>query len=267
MLHGPRVIWQNIPGSVLYEHFSRFNVIEAIFNIGILPFLLGIYVVYRYMVREKNWHIYLLIGFASSVFVLLWLRLIEISAGLMFFGVLLVILFSQFYKLFLSFIEKSMVARFRPMFLILFFILFLSTSVYPSIILSSEAYLDTPAEEEINALLWLKENSEQTGTVAAALKEGALINAVAERKNVADRNFLFAKNPEQRLEDLYTLYTTPYLTDAQNIIDKYNIDYIILSEISKDEFNTGELEFVDDRCFELVYDSEIKIYRTLCRIT
>ena len=39
LVHGAYVIWQNIPRQVLSQYFSEFNILEAVYYIGIVPFI------------------------------------------------------------------------------------------------------------------------------------------------------------------------------------------------------------------------------------
>lgn len=267
LIHGQFVIWQNIPKDLLGQYFSQLNILNALYYIGIIPLFSGAYIIYKYIFKKKNRKIYLLIGFALSTLFLLWLKLIPLKTGLVFFGVILVLLFSKFYSDSLLFIDKTRFSRYKTIFIILIFLVFMFNSVVPTISYTNRVIKETPSKNEIKALLWIKNNSDEKDVILASLDEGYLINTIAERKNVIDKNFLLIRDAEQRLDNIRIIYTTHYETDAIPLLNKYNIKYIVLSKRSMNDYNIIDLNYrTDEKCFELVYDKEIKIYKSLCRM-
>ncbi len=267
LIHSQFVIWQNIPKELLGQYFSQLSILNALFYIGIIPLVSGMYVIYRYTFKKKNRNIYLLMGFTLSGIFLLWFKLIPLKTGLIFFGIIFVLLFSKFYSDSILFIDKTRFSRYKTLFIILIFLVFIFNSIIPTISYTSRIIRETPSKHEIDALLWLKNNSGEEDVILASLDEGYLVNTIAERKNVIDKNFLLIKDAEQRLEDIKKIYTTHYETEAIHLLNKYNIKYIILSKESINDYNTIDLNYrTDEKCFELVYDKVVKIYKSLCRM-
>lgn len=259
VFHGPAVIWQNIPAPILSTYFSQISIIQAIYNIGVLPFVLGLYVIYLFSFKKKNKSIYLIMSFAASAGLLLWLRLINLNIGLMFFGIVLVILFSQWLKDFIIFVKQSRVSSFLYLFIALFFLGVLIFSVYPSIEMA-ESNKDNIAASEIAALEWIKQNTPEDAAIIAIPREGNLVNAVAERKNIIDTDFLLQADARQRFDDIERIYHAYLEIEVVEILDKYAADFIYFSDKAKRLFGKDELKFVD-RCFEKVYDDEVQIYQ------
>lgn len=267
LLHGSSIIWQNIPFSILSLYFSNMDILKTIIAIGLVPLFYGIFIIYKYLFREKNKNIYLLISFAISTTILLWLKLIEFAVGLSFLGIILTLLFAQYYKLFLLKLEKIRFAFYRNYAIYIFIIAFIITSVIPSYYFAKEKIADSPTAEEIEALFWLKENSNENSTVLGTLTQGHLIAAIANRKNVIDSNFILIENPEQRLEDIQRIYKTQYKTEAVGLLNKYNVNYILFSNQTKAELKIDKIFYIDDKkCFKLVYDKGVRIYQPLCKI-
>jgi len=267
LIHGQFVIWQNIPKELLGQYFSQLNILNALYYIGIIPLFSGIFLIYKYTFKKKNRKIYLLMGFALSTLFLLWLRLIPLKTGLVFFGAILVLLFSKFYSDSMLFIDKTRFSRYKIIFIILIFLVFIFNSIVPTISYTNMVIKETPSKHEMDALLWLKNNSDEKDVILASLDEGYLINAIAKRKNVIDKNFLLIRDAEQRLKDVREIYTTHYETEAIPLLNKYNIKYIVLSKRSMENYDIVDLNYrTDEKCFELVYDKEVKIYKSLCRM-
>jgi len=265
LVHGLGVIWKNIPKSMLAQYFSQFNPFEALYYIGIVPLLFGVFSIYEYSTKKRNKDMYLLVSFALLVLVFLWLRFLELDVGLMLFGLALVLLFSKTYNSLMIFLNKTKFAKVKPFIGVFLFILILFTSVFPSISYAhSHIYKKSVPDSEIKALLWLRNNSDKEDVILGSIEEGYLITAIAKRKNVADKNFLLIEDADQRLRDIDFIYNTLYETAAVSLLNKYNVKYIIFSDITKRYYGIEKLNFISEKCFKLVYDKDVKIYKSLC---
>jgi hypothetical protein len=264
LFHGPFVIWQNIPKELLSGYFAQVSITQAIYYIGVVPALCGAYIVYRYTLKEKNKNIYLLISFVFSFALLLWFRLLEIKVGLMFLGVITVLLFAQFFKLFLAHVKSTRAARYTWLSKAAVFIVLVFTLVIPTFSLASMTIETSVTEEEIAALNWINENTSREDVILGTVYEGNLITAIAERRNVIDSNFLFIKDAEQRYSDVGRIYTTFSITEAIDLLDKYNISYIYFSPKARAAYGIEKLSYSEDKCFSTVYDSKVVIYKVAC---
>ena len=264
LVHGAEVIWQNIPKEILGMYFKKTTIVEAIYKIGIIPFITGIYIIYKYIFKEVNRAVYMLISLALTIFLLMLLKMIEPPVGFMFMGIVFSILFAQLYKLFFAYIERTQF-NFKRIFLFALIAILIMTSVIPSINYGYETTRYSAKDNEINALKWLNANTNKNDVILATLKEGFLITAIAKRKNVADQKFLLISDAKQRLRDISKIYKTVFETDAVKILNKYNIKYIFFSLNAKKEFGIEEIAYIkESKCFEKVYDKEVKIYKSLC---
>lgn len=267
LFHGPSLIWQNIPSLILENYFKSITVPEVISQIGIIPFFFGTYVVYKYSFREKNRNMNLLLSLVLSVTALLWLKLININLGLMFLGVTLTLLFGQYIKLFLIFIEKTKVSRFMVLIIISFLAIFIFTSVIPSFFFSYDDVGNSFSKSEIEALSWLRKNTNEDSVILSSPDVGFLVNSISERKNVLDSNYLLISNSDEVWADVVEIYSSPIETVVIDLLDKYDVDYIYFSSREKEQFSVKKLSFVsDEKCFERVFFNRVEIYRSLCTL-
>ena len=206
-------------------------------------------------------------AFAASAGLLLWLRFIELKIGLMLFGLLLVVLFSQWLLQFVETVKNSKASRFLWSFVALIFAAFLVFSVYPSISLAQkESQSITP--DEINALEWIKSNTPLQAAIVATADEGNIVAAIAQRKNIMDSSFLMQRDVAERFNDIKRLYTTTLEVEAVGLMDKYAADYIYFSGKARAYFKTDKIRYADGKCFLKVYDNHVQIYQKLpeCRV-
>lgn len=265
LIHGVSLIWQNIPTSVLNNFFSELNILQAIYQIGIIPFLCGIYITYNYLFRKKSKNIYLLISFLITVALLLWLKLINLNLGLIFLGVVLVLLFSRFLKSFLNYLNRTKFSNYKTLFFIVIFIIFFLSSIIPSYYYSLDELENSPSKEKINALLWLKTNAPNS-KILATFEEGNIISYFTNNKNVFDTNFLLVKDINNIVGDIQTIYTTIFETEAIKLMQKYNTNYLFFSNKAKKEYNINEISYIPSNCFEKIYSDGIEIYKLNCKL-
>lgn len=267
LAYGASIIWQNIPQAVIASYFSRVTIVQVIVWVGIIPFLYGLIVLWRCLLRQKERDVYLLAGFAISASCLLWFRLIELRAGLIFLGTILVLLYGIYYKRFMEYLQITKIAGWANLFKVSVVLSFILTSVIPSIVLA-ERNINSNTDALIPALLWIKEHSPSDAVIVGSVEEGNIIAAVAERKNVIDSDFMLVQDSGARFEDVKTIYTSPYETRAIELLNKYTIDYILFSGLTKLAFQTEDPAFIgNERCFNEVYDEgDVKIYQSLCKV-
>ena len=264
--YGPEIARQNIPQSLISSYFQSFNIFEAIYQIGIIPFVFGIYVIYRHLLVEKNRELYVIISFALSLSVMIWLGLIQLSTGLIFFSVVLTILSAEAYRALSGYIGKTKFSRHYNLFLAGFIILIIFSALIPSVIYARQGISESVTKAEIDALEWMRNNTWEGTVVAGSPDSGHLITAIAERRNIMDTNFLMQANAEGRLSDLNTIYITKFETEAVRLLNKYHAEYVLLSPLEQKSY-PQPLSYIDgSSCFKLVYDGEAKIYKSLCVI-
>lgn len=266
LYHGPLVIWQNIPKELLSNYFSQLSILQTGYYIGFIPAFCGIYLIFRYIFKEKQHDVYLLIGFVFSVALLLWLRLIEIKTGLMFLGLIIVLLFAKFCRLFLDYIKSTRAAGLAKVFGIVLAAVVILSSVIPAFSVARLTIDTSVTDEEIAALEWIRKNTPENSVILGTVYEGNLITAIAQRKNIIDSNFLLISDAEQRLKDVNRMYTTISMTDAIDLLNKYSVNYIYFSPKARDVYGIDDINYIDSDCFDEVYNKDVKIYKSVCRM-
>lgn len=262
--HGPNLIFKNIPPELFSDYFTKTTILESIYLIGLVPFLIGVYSVYRYTYREKSKHIYITTAFAIVVFIALSLKLVEPKEGLIYLGFILILGFIHHYKVFMSYFRITKFARFEPYVAAMVILIVVLTSVVPSFQYARDENKNVPS---LGPFMWVSEFTEPNSTVLATIDEGFLVNAIGKRKNVIDSNFLFVPHPEEVLKDVSEIYLNHYKTTTIKLLNKYDINYIMFTPHAKSYYGIDSLFFIDDNCFSLVYDSNnTQIYESLCRL-
>jgi len=259
-LHGISFIWQNIPAPLLSSYFQEISFVGVIYAVGVLPLLLGVYATYHEFFKTRNRGASLYISFALVSFLMLWLKLIPFRTGLLFLSMNIIILSAYSIKIILVSLSKTKIPRLSNIIAGLFIIIFMLTTLAPIITTLTK---HKPSLADIEALEWVKENTHENDVILGRVEEGFLINYIAERKNVADSNFLFIKNIDQRYNDINSLFTLRLKSEAVRLINKYDIDYIFLSTKTMEEYNISRLFYAEEDCFELAYNKDALVYEFL----
>lgn len=264
--HGIAVIWQGVPEQILRHYFFDISILEVIYKIGIVPLLAGIFVIYRYISSKINKDVYFLISLALSIIILTTLHLLKPEFSLAFTGIILTILFGVFLSDFWDYLAN---ARFRPIRILLLSLVLISlvfTNVLPSLNYVQESIKKSDLTDISEALTWLNQNSKTGEVVLSSLEEGHLVTFFAKRPNVIDAWFILQTDAGMRLRDTDSIYKTSYSTEAIPLLNKYGVKYILFTPETAQRYKLSSLKFVNEECFEPVYDKNIKIYRSLCKM-
>lgn len=261
---GISFIWQNVPPQIIQEYFPAVSVVQALILVSIIPFLAGIFIVYRSLFQLKNEKSFLLISFAISTTLLAWSRLIEFTLSLAFFSVILAVLFALFYQELQEFIKRTRVSHLHRHLSIALIIILALTIIPPAV--TAAVHQEVPTTEEIAAFRWIRDNTPENSKVLALLEEGHLITYYSRQKNVMDNKFALINDIEGRFTDFNTLFTTRFQTQAIDLMDKYAIDYIIFTPAAQKKYQQSNIKYHSIECFDRLYTAETRIYRVKCSL-
>jgi len=262
--HGINIIWQNIPNDIVFNYFSSLNMVNIIFFIGIIPFVLALYGIYNNLFKTKKEELYIYAGFITTIFFLLLLRLVKLETGLIYLGLAFMIFSSLGIKDLITYIKKTKSVKYIKIIFAGIFILFIITSIIPTIQAINNKNHISP--ETIQALKWIKNKTPNTSIILGTINEGHLISEIAERKNVIDTNFLLQKNINDRYNDIELIYTSSLAIKAIEASNRYNINYILFDD-AKNYYNINSLKYKDSSLLELVYSNKkVDIYKIKGRV-
>ncbi len=262
---GLEFIWKNIPPTILQEFFPSPTLSEALIMVSLIPFMVGIYVVYRSLFQLKRKDTLILISMVIATTIMSWSRFIEFKLSLGFFGLILAILFASFYQEASAFIKRTKFASIDKVFFPLgLIILLLLTTILPAINIGLSQ--ETPTNNEIEAFKWIEENTPASSGVFTLLEEGHLITFYSKRRNMMDSQFSLAPDVEGRLNDLGPLFRTPFQTQALEIFGKYNLNYLLFTQTAQQKTKTTKLKFITPDCFNQISvgDARIQLYEVRC---
>ncbi|MEM3127237.1 MAG: hypothetical protein QW331_04195 [Candidatus Woesearchaeota archaeon] len=266
LVHGPAVIYQNIPSEIISRYFAEIGILDALLKIGLIPFIIGVYIVYKYLFTQKKKSLYLFISMALTSAILIWLRLIQPEVGLMFLGVSFTILVAEFCGLFFNYVEKMKFSN-KKIFLSGLFILFFLSSIIPSFSYAFSEIRAAPSEQEIETLLWIKENTPENVTILSTSKEGFVVSYFSKRKNVMDSDYLLIDESDERYSDVKEIFVTDSPVKAVSLLTKYDVDYIYVSNHVKQLYGINKIEYIYPDCFETAYKNQgLRVYKLLCKV-
>lgn len=259
---GLLAVWQNIPSALLNSYFQNINVFTLIYNIGFVPLILGIIGILIGLFREKRQPVYFISAVILANFLLLFLKLINFQTGIVVLGILMAIMSALAIEKLIVYINLTKFSKYKVHILVIFLAILAATMLMPSYFNGKAAIASTISQEEIEALEWVKGNTESGSTVLATVEEGNYIATIAQRKNVADSLFILAPD---RYSDVLEMFKTESLVKAQQLIDKYNVDYIYLSERGKATKGIDYLRYMDEKCFTKEFENgKVGIYKVVC---
>lgn len=266
--HGLGILWQNIPPDILATYFTQISVPDAVVAVGVIPFIAGIYIIYRHIFKERMREVYIIMGIALATGGLVWARLIRPDLGLMILGISLVILFAFAVQQLFSYFDRTKFFRYasQTATVLVFLVLLLSAPLALSSARTAVGQSLTLSERD--ALLWIDSNTENTAVIAATLDEGHAITALANRANIADTNFLLKTDAAERLGDINTIITSPFESEIVPLLQRYDSDYILWTDRARTLSGKDIPSFeMDEDCFPVAFSSDsVKVYSVACEL-
>lgn len=269
MFHGSSIIWQNIPKEILNNFFADTTIYEVIYKLGFLLFLIGVYFIYDYLLVEKNKNSLLLISYSITVLILLWFKLIKLNYGIVLLGFIFAIFAADFYKRYFVYMKKTRFSKFAVPVFVFIIIIFILTSIIPSLSYSYQALKDAPSEKYMISLKWIKDNTPKDSIILGSYDEGNIIESESGRKALLTSQFLLKKDIDVSFQDVRQIYTGKNKIEALKLLEKYNVNYVVISEFSKRYYTVDDIDYMrsDSYCFVPVYDTEdVKIYKVDCHV-
>lgn len=265
LYHGFSIIWQNLPDTLLANFFQQFTYLQVIYLAGFVPLLLGVFGAYHILFREKKKSYLLVIAFGLALFIMLSFKLVALGVGLMFLSIVLIILSAHALEEIFSYLQKTRFSSLRLPVAVVIIVFFVATSLFQAFLTGFQNVHAGPTEGDVAALLWLRSHSRENTTVLAAVDEGFAVAYLADRRTVADNNFLMVRDSKERYEDIRKVFNSQFEIGALEILGKYDVEYIFLSE----NFLAGHEApaFLGDaRCFERLYEKEQRLYKVRCQL-
>lgn len=247
LLYGIGIIQQNIPPQLLAQHFLSPNIFNSLYLIGIIPLILGSFGVFQGVFKQKDKNIILLTSILLTIMLLLLLKLIDLSTGLLFFSISLTLIASVAISRVIKYLEITRIHRIKNLMIAAGIFLIIAIVIVPAFFSTSK--IITPFE--ISTLESVARDAAPDATVLAPVSQGHLVSYFTQRKNVADSNFILAPSPQQRLQDIKIAYTTISASKALEIFHKYNIQYIFVSKEAQRVYGISRPPYLDDEtCFK-----------------
>lgn len=264
LLHGLSIFWQNIPQYFVGYYFADLSILQALYQIGILPVIFGVWVIYKSAFRMKNYNLYLLTAFALSVTFMLWLKFIPLKVGVMFLGVVLTLTFGQYFQSLLQYFKKTRAASMQTWAVLAFIFLFIITSFLPTIQTASGSISSSVGDDYIASMKSLEMLTDTQSLILTVPEEGNLITYISNRSVLLDTNYLMDKKIDQKTDDLIRIYNTRSSTEAIKLLNKYEITHILISPASQRIMDSETLHYVNDQCFKAQRTNLFTIYRSVC---
>jgi len=251
--HGTNVFFNNLP---LPFTVGGTSLLAALYLIGVVPFFAGILVMYQYFLKKKKKEIYLLTGIIITVAILVWLRFIPTTHGLVYLSLPFAILFADGFETVREWYKTTRLGEHVWLLYVVLVLVFYATSIQPAY---GGALEGQPSAELREALDWIRTTPENS-IVASQLQHGGWINTLGERGNVIDPHVLMVLRPTERYSAVQRLFQTSSQTEAVEIMDQYGATFVLTDQ---------PLAYAPGKCFqERFTNQDFTIYEksTLCRV-
>ncbi len=264
LTEGLGFIWKNVPPQIIFEYFPQISIAKALVLVSVIPFVAGIFVVYKSLFHLRKQKTFLLISLVVSTTLLAWLQIMEFELSLAFFGVSLAILFGTFYKEAVKFGRKTRIPRIQSAIPIIIFVALLLTTTLPAV--TAGLTQETPTDEQIELFKWIKESLPEEVRVITTLEEGHLLTYYGQRQSFLDEQFGLVPDVAERFRAVRLLYTTQFETQAIGLFNEHNLEYIVFSPFAQEKYQIKDIPYKSTKCFDKVYRKDVKMFQIQCTI-
>lgn len=267
-IHGPAIIWQNIPLEILQNFFTDLELVAIITYIGIVPLVCGVYALYKYTFISRDPKLYMIIASTGVITALLLLRLLPLEIGLIYLGLLLTICTGLFIVKSTEFIKETKYKQYHKLSGILIMSIFAITTGSSTIIaLQEKPFIDNT---KLETYAWIKENIPENSTLLTTLEEGHSLTYYTNRKNIIDTHFLGIHDINERANDIRIMYISPSIVKALQLLNFYEVDFILM-DYAYQKYNVDRLRYADTECVVPIYTKEeprrITIFEVKCIVS
>ncbi len=264
LINSKEVVWQNVPQKMLDFYFQKISLLDGLYSIGVVTLILGLYASYNYLFELKDRQTYLALGSILVTGILLWQKMIPIITGSILIGILLCILSARTLQDLSFLIKKTKVSEHQNKIFLGIILLFIATALIPGLVDAKNKVMSDPPAETVVALEFIRTNLPLSATFVALPNEGNYLNGLGKVKNVIDTDFLL-KESNSVYNEVKRIFLTHSSTEAVELMNKNNADYLLITKEAKKEFNLKKWAPAESDCFELIYDVGAEIYRRTCR--
>lgn len=263
---GLQVLWLNIPRSLLDQQFAAVGLVQVLGALGALAVLLGAIGLYRSVVSGRRRAAALLFALILAVSILLGLRLVPFTTGLMWLGLLLACFAGDALANLAHYLRQTKLPRLaRPVTAVLGLLCLLGASLV-AVEAAGRALREAPSDEEFAALGWLAQSTPAAAKIWAPVEEGHLVAYAAERKTAYDLWFFGVPEGPRLYEELEALALTPFEVEAVEGLNRHGITHVYLSPRAL-AAPGGRPAFIESSCFALRYNASVEIYEVRCAPT
>jgi len=261
--HGLSLIRYNLPSRIIEDYFVEFSALSLLYSLGIVSVILGCIGIYIALFKTKSYNIFLFIGLILSVLLLLLLKLVDFSIGILFLSISFPILAGFSLRYIYRYLSNLRFSRTILYFNVLLVFSILLFSVLPSYTTAKSVIHYGVSEEEIRALSVLKDLPQ--GIVLADLEEGNMVNYYADKKTLLDRNFLLISNANFVVRDAKLIFLgSSDLLTSQRIANN-EITYVYFSFRTKERYNSTTFLYSENtQCVETLHNETYQIFRVIC---
>lgn len=263
-LQSVKIIWQNIPTQEINKYYSGFDIAAIITAIGVIPLMFGLIGLNKTL-STKNKNALFITSLTIIFFTLSILRIIPLTTALLFLGFFTTILTSIGLKSVQEYFETTRLNIVYKFGIILLILIFSITTFIPILSTALEAQNNIPNEDYINALEFIKEDVKIDETILSNPYEANFIMYYTNRKTYFDNNYQFS-NAQERYDNALLIYKQNSPVTQIRILEQENINYIFLSNETKNFYEIDTLNLERTTCIIPVYQSAVLIYENECKI-
>jgi hypothetical protein len=243
----------------------EWNIINVVAMLGVIPVLFGSLGIYKILSKKANRKNLFII---SLIFTSLILLITGIANKIFCFSVLaigIIIASSISLKRIKETINKTKLKKAQNYVLTIILILFILTSVIPSITNAIIKTHETPTKKDVYVLKESQNKINDNELIMTKLDESYVVKFFTNKGTLFTDSVRF-NTEKDKIKDVKEFYDSTLKTNAIRTLNLYEVKYVFISETTKKNMTKTELSKFDDECFKKIKSAGATMYESLCQI-
>jgi hypothetical protein len=262
--HGIKVLWQNLPADLALISFGNITLLGVLYALGVVTFLFGTFGVYHVLFETRERTSYSIIGAILATIVMLLLRTITVSLGLVILAVLLSIMAAYGLLISVRYVRLTKAPWMVYPIVGIIFVFFVFSAVFPALINARLSLQESPTAEDIASMRQLGIELPADVVLLAPVKESAAVQYFSGHQTVTDSDFLLVERGDELVKDIDSVYTSSFSTAVMGKANKLGFTHILLTAAAQRQYGRERLLASDAFCLPVQQIGNILIYTVVC---
>lgn len=245
---GITTVWQNLPHEYLTMAFGDLSLLAIMYGLGIVTFLFGTLGMYHALFENREKESYIIIAPIIAVALLLLVRLMPLSLGIVVLTPLLSILAAYGIGVTGDYLRRTKIPWTVYPLALLLVVFFVFSAVLPALANANRALQEVPSQNDVTMYKEVGVLLPRDAVLLTTIREAAAVQYFSRHTVVTDDDFLLVHNGDELVNDIDSVYTSRFAFSIISKAEKLRYTHVLFSSAAAVQYARDRLLIDDDDC-------------------